>query len=617
MLAGSGRGESQVRTRADSIAADSLARARADSLQRARRDSLRTDSLRREDLAIVEAQRRLADSVKTPTPTAESPPVLESDGSLIWNRQSLFATGALTLGDLLEGVPGVTVLRSGWIGSPEQASMLADFGSIRVFLDGIELEALDPRNRGTIDLATIQLWPLEDVRLERGAGELRIHLRTWRENNTTPRTRVDVATGDLETNSYRGYFGRRFQSGYAIQAGGFQYTTREPTRIGDADQLSLFSRFGWAKGRFGADAAFLRTSRERTAQPRLEESGRPDMRALDATFTDLYLRGEFRDTTSGLWAQLIAAQLSHRQSERLESDEALPDTTTDSTAFSASRSQYIAAGGMSRGPWSLSATARVRESAGAHRLTTTLRAGWETGAIRTAIIAEDRRRSDSRFLEATVRLSPPQLRSIVLAASASTIQRGTTSAAAGGIAWRGEAALRLGRMWVVGGITSRDTLASNAPVVFDTGFANTSAGRVMGTYARLSGKFWRDVGLDVSAIRWDSAGGPAYLPRHSARSRLYLDTDMRNRYPSGNLAILFAVQHEYRSSASFPIIDGGPVLRSSEYRALGLLLEIRLLKAATLTYQFRNLLNEDYEQVPGFRSVRPVQYYGVRWNFFN
>jgi hypothetical protein len=57
-------------------------------------------------------------------------------------------------------------------------------------------------------------------------------------------------------------------------------------------------------------------------------------------------------------------------------------------------------------------------------------------------------------------------------------------------------------------------------------------------------------------------------------------------------------------------------LLSSEFRSYGLLLEIRLLQA-TLSYQYRNMVNAAYQQVPGFRNIGAVQYYGVRWNFFN
>ena len=129
----------------------------------------------------------------------------------------------------------------------------------------------------------------------------------------------------------------------------------------------------------------------------------------------------------------------------------------------------------------------------------------------------------------------------------------------------------------------------------------------------MRGKFWRDVGLDVAAIKWGEERG--FRPTYQSRSRLYIDTGWLSRFPSGSLNILFAITHEYRTQVPF-LLDKAVVLRSSQYRTLGLQLEIRLLQA-TLNYQFRNVLNEIYEQVPGFLTPRPVQFYGVRWNFFN
>ena len=51
----------------------------------------------------------------------------------------------------------------------------------------------------TTDLATIQIWTLEEVAVERGADELRVYLRSWRVDHTTPvlpRRCRDGNTGD-------------------------------------------------------------------------------------------------------------------------------------------------------------------------------------------------------------------------------------------------------------------------------------------------------------------------------------------------------------------------------------------------------------------------------------
>jgi hypothetical protein len=606
-----------TRARLDSLRADSLARARAraDSIRRVRADSLKADSLTRADLAVIAEQRRRADSIKGPLAAAEAPVLTEHPDVLRWNREQLQATGALTLGDLLEAVPGLTVFRTGWIGSPEQAAFLGDFSSVRVFYDGIELDALDRRNGGILDLSFVQIWPLEEVRIERGATELRVHLRTWRVRSVTPATRVDIGTGDLSTNGYRGYFGRRFPRGEALQVGGYQYSTRDPRGIGDADQLSLFARVGWAARGFSADAALLRTRRERTEQLRTSALNRDNLPPLDASFTDAYVRVAYADTTRRWWAQLTAARQAHRQSSLLSEDTGVGgtpgDSTTDSTTFSTSRAQYVAAAGWSRSALSLSATARMREVGGSQKVSTMLRGSWDARRLTLSATAERREELGLSRLEASARVQPLAFLALSGAASRSSYDEGTIAGSP--LAYRGEAAVRLRRMWAGGGILSRDPARLIAPVVFDTGFTGVADGTATGQFVTLRGKFWKDVGLDVVAMRWDAERG--FRPTYQARSRLYIDTSWPSRFPSGNLNILAAVTHEYRTQVPF-IVDSATVLRSSQYRTLGLLLEIRLLQA-TLSYQFRNILNEIYTQVPGFITTRPVQYYGVRWNFFN
>jgi hypothetical protein len=567
-------------------------------------------------LRIIAAQRRRADSIKAPTPGAEMPPSLEIGDVLVWGRDALFASGALTLGDLLERVPGLTVFRTGWLGSPEQGAYIADVGRLRIFSDGMELPALDQRNGGTIDLSFVQLWPLEEVRVERGASEVRVHLRSWRVRSTTPATRVDVGTGDAETNGYRGYFGRRFGSGQALQVGAFQFTTRDTPGVGDADQLSLFGRAGWARGRFAFDVTYLRTKRERTVQPRLRASGRPDLPNLNATNGDLYVRAAYMDAARGLWGQLTAGQLKHDHSRQLGTDEASADATTDSTAFSARQRQYVAAAGWLRGALSLSATTRLFEGDSARDFVTALRGSWETRRIAIGALAEDRPDRAARAFEVQGRVLP--LPSLAIAGAVAKTLADGGSRIPSSLAFRGEAGLRLGRVWLGGGLLSRDTAHIIAPVVFDTGFAGRRVGAATGVFAFLRGKVWKDVGVDLMGTKWDSAG--AYTPKYQTRSRLYFDSDMRGRYPSGNLGILFVLQHEYRSPALFLLRPVGATtpqpLRSSEFRSYGLLLEIRLLQA-TLSYQYRNMINAPYEQVPGFRNMSAVQYYGVRWNFYN
>jgi hypothetical protein len=239
-----------------------------------------------------------------------------------------------------------------------------------------------------------------------------------------------------------------------------------------------------------------------------------------------------------------------------------------------------------------------------------LRGSYQAGPLIASAFAERSALDSVQRLEGSVRIALP-------ARFAASVAIGRTSpvlgsAAPASTALRGEIGRQFGRMWWTGGVLHRDTTELPAAVAFDTAFQGGSQGPTSGYFATVNGKFYRDVGLDVVAVRHRDAG--TYLPQYETRSRLYLSSDMRNKFPSGNLNVLIGLTHEYRSQALFPTSDG--VVPSSQYRTWGADVEIRLL-TATVTFLYRNFLGEEYEQVPGFRMPSITTYYGIRWNFIN
>ena len=75
--------------------------------------------------------------------------------------------------------------------------------------------------------------------------------------------------------------------------------------------------------------------------------------------------------------------------------------------------------------------------------------------------------------------------------------------------------------------------------------------------------------------------------------------------------------HEYRSGETFPSeLSATEVSKTLGYRTISTLLEIRIL-TATISWQFRNVLGERYQQFPGFAMPRQTNFYGVRWFFSN
>jgi hypothetical protein len=121
-----------------------------------------------------------------------------------WDRDDFMGMRDLTLLELLEEVPGVVPIRGGDYGAPEAASALGmAAGRVRVFLDGFEQLPLDG---GAPDLSMIGLGGVEELRVERGPGELRIYVESLVGRDPRPLSMVEAGTGDTDTNFFRGTF---------------------------------------------------------------------------------------------------------------------------------------------------------------------------------------------------------------------------------------------------------------------------------------------------------------------------------------------------------------------------------------------------------------------------
>ncbi|MEX0935828.1 MAG: Plug domain-containing protein [Gemmatimonadota bacterium] len=132
------------------------------------------------------------------------PPTGWSTGVWEWDREGLRSTRALTLIELLEGVPGLIPLRGGDHGQPVSVSAFGvGAGRVRVLWDGVEMPPLDG---GVVDIARVGLAALERVTVERGPGGVVIELTPLRFSDARPYSFLEVGTGDLDTNLFRGVF---------------------------------------------------------------------------------------------------------------------------------------------------------------------------------------------------------------------------------------------------------------------------------------------------------------------------------------------------------------------------------------------------------------------------
>jgi hypothetical protein len=582
-------------------------------------DSVLRDSLAKRDSLHPKVPPR--DSIKAPFARAPMPVPIEIGHSLIYNRDAIFASGAVTLQDLLDQIPGVTGLRAGWIASPMSSAFMGDVRRVRVFFDGVEYDELDPRTGGILDLTQVQLWTLEELRIERGATEVRVYTRTWRVDRTTPYTRTDISTGDQQTNLYRGFFGRRWGSGEGVQVGAQQYGTTPPLRGSpSSDATTLLGRVGWAHGGWSVDGFALRSSRNRgTIFPQSIRgvTQLDSLPALQSTRMDAYLRAAYGDPERGPWLQAIASSLGYNiehGSAATTFGASAPDTAKhDTTLF---RAQYVLTGGVTLAGLRLDAAERLRVGE-AHRLwTPTARAEFVSGPLALSAFAEGRGPDSIERAEVAARLTPLSFVSLLGTAGRSKDHHGVDSSGTANFL-RAEAAIRFFGLWLGGGIIRRDSVLLLPPRVFGP-YGAVEEPAATGFTGRIEGTLYKALRANITGIRWNDSSG-FYRPRYQARSEIYLATNWLSRFPSGNFGVLASLSHEYRSKTLYPLSqDAGAIAVTSvpDSRVYNFHLEIRIV-SAVLSYQFRNIRGDPYQLVPGYLMPRLNQFYGVRWEFWN
>ncbi len=552
------------------------------------------------------------DTIQPSVGRFRDPRTYEIGRKLEWNREELFASGAVTLIDLLDRVPELITFRSGWIASPQVAAYAGDFRRVRIFYDDIEIDPLDARPGGVVDLTTIQIWTLEHITLERSAADLRIHLRSWRVDRTTPYTRTDLTTGNEETNIYRGYYGKRGTAGQIVQFAGQQYSTTSPRSAGTGDALSILARLGVAHRGWSVDGFVNRTHSNRSTQ--ISPSGRAAVPPLDATYTNAYLRAGAGDAVRGSWLQLTAASQrfaessAHNSAGKTAAGIVLPRDTADTTASS---TQLSLSGGYSLAWARLLLNERLRSLKGRSYSSPSARVELDSrfGAL-TAVVERDGFRGFTNA-DATVRLQPLSFVAVTASAAHRTAARGRRSRLASNTLLV-TGGLKLLDKWVSAGIVSTDTAFRFPPAVFDSSYRPVVTGPSIGTTASLSGPLWRGVMVDGYVTRWPTAR--AYQPLYESRAELSFASNFLRRFPSGNFGLKAAGWFDYRGRVFFPQQLGFDAAGSS--KTVSALLEIRILKAV-ISYQQRNLLSYQYEIVPGFEMPRVLAIYGIRWEFWN
>lgn len=546
------------------------------------------------------------DTVRAPLAVAMRPALPEIRGRrTIWDRDAIFASGAFTLPELLAQVPGVTVFNAGFIAAPTATAWYGQPGRVRVFLDGVELDAIDLREGNVRDLAVIQLWPLEEVAVERAAGELRVFLRSWRVRFTTAQTRTDITTGSEQTNLYRGFYGKRMESGAVLQLAAQQYSTTSVRTAGDGDALAAFGRVGIARGRLTVDAVGTRFGRNRAPTFRNVISGTLDNDAIGAfEGTDAvgYVRAAWGDADStGLWAQMIwAGQIQEQRGDSAAGGDTIRSVT-----------QYVASAGFTRWGARLSATARYRVHGGtAARVAPGVRASWERDWFAVSASAEAGGPDSTRRLDAIATLTPFAWLQFLVAHSSHTPDAYPGSV--GRETSRAEAAVRVYGRWLSVGAVQRSAGTQLGMRVFDPLYVDSTVANTTGLEASVAGRVWGPFSFEWRGIQWASA--LPYTPDVESHAELRATPNLLKKFPRGTFEVTAGFTHDYRGGYIAPV---GPTVQQTQGASyVGGYLEMRIGTARIFWYN-RNMTGKIYESVPGYLAPRLVQLYGLRWEFWN
>jgi hypothetical protein len=182
------------------------------------------------------------------------------------------------------------------------------------------------------------------------------------------------------------------------------------------------------------------------------------------------------------------------------------------------------------------------------------------------------------------------------------------------LAARAEASVRVGGLWLGGGLIARDTAFLTPTTVFARDYAPALDPTARGAFASVQGRLYKAIFADAVGVRWNESD-TFYRPEYQSRARLYISTEWRRRFPSGNFGFLAGATHEYRSDVLYPVGDG-TVRTAPQSRVVSTLVEIRIV-SAVISWQFRNIQGLRYQTVPGFEMPRAQNVYGVRWEFWN
>ena len=558
-----------------------------------------------------------------------------SDAAWLLGPAELGHFHGLSLADLLDGVPGLGITRSGSFGRPLAVSpFFAGGGRLRVFLDGYELRAM---NGASPDLQRIPIVNLESVRIQRGAHEVRVDLTSFRLADIRPYARIEAMDGDYDSRALRGMFtrpfGRRLVGEVALdleETDGF--LRREPYSASHAvarlsyavtPQLGVqleYRRSSVDAGQQTGGAATGLESydrREAILRARGRFLGRVDLeatlgRSTQAPAGDDSVTFDARSLQAGVRAALQAGfglLSGGARVHRSDDDGWGPDATELWGRLDFAPAPWLAATGEVRS-LTMGGVSGVETEA-------TLRAGPRGGISLFGSVAAGTR--GIRFLYDTVAVrgsiggivglpGVPTLDTVDVSVFR-TADVGVTALRAGAELARG--GLRLGAAFV----THDADAITPFGFVRDRGAAPAGGGSISGVEGYALLPVWLVPGLRVEGWyqRWLGDAERPFLPTQLGRAALEYSRVLKE----GNLEPVIRLEVVGRDEAIAPDPATGQPALTERYAMVNAYVQVRILDVR-IFWRFDNLLNQrGRSDVPGTVLPGGRALYGVRWFFRN
>lgn len=560
--------------------------------------------------SVLQADTLSADSFRTVLPTLGPPPgPLPRGGRIVFDEDALHFLGALSLGELLQHVPGVFLVRAGWFGQGETVAYAGQgAASVELFWDGLALDPLGEDSAG-FDLGRFSLGLVRRVEVEVLPTALRVYLISDTQPVRRARTETSFATGDAQTNTYRIRYLNRWAAGTGLGLGVNWFGTNGPTTSpANVSELELWAKGTWTPtARVGVEYQLLRSSLQRQL---LTREGAPSLPAVDAHRTDAFVRAYAASRDDGMGLRLDALLGS--------------SSYGDSTGRLERREHQGAAILSYRAPrWSSELTTRLRDAR--TPLEVRLRGAWQPLGFLTltAYAARWSHLGDRHSSEAGAAGELRLMRRLGLH---------------GALRWRDRVAepavldppdtAQRVTDWS-GGVSAGLSRLSLDVTLARHGFF---AAPVYGTFAAL---LPRGTSIDVTTLTAAFALRPAsyftiagwyrnpldpiraaFEPPHHSRIAARLESRMLTRLRRGVFDLVIEAGMEGWGDGVAGKDSTGNVLVLHGATTVDYLLEIRLV-GAVLFWTLRNAAVERYDLLPAYELGRSLQRFGVRWEFTN